>query len=140
MVMLTKLHLVQNNSKICAGDFNLLFNIELETYRGNPFLKKRSVRKTFELIETHNLTDIWRIRNPKAKQYTFPQTHVSGLLQRRLDYFFISNNIQNFILHTDIIPAVSSDHSPILISFSTEKQNNKFRVLEVKATHLKYRK
>ena len=62
------------------------------------------------------MTDIWRIRNPKAKQYTFRQKHVSGFLQRRLDYFFISNNIQEFI---------SSDHSPILISFSKDRQNNK---------------
>ena len=51
--------------------------------------------------------------------------HVSGFLQRRLDYFFISNNIQEFILDTDIIPAISSDHSPILISFSKEKQDSK---------------
>ena len=110
--MLTKLHLTQNNNIICAGDFNLLFNIKLEGYGGNPVFKKRSVRKIFELKETYNLTDIWRIRNPKAKQYTFRQKHVSGLLQRRLDYFFISNNIQEFILDTNIIPAISSDHSP----------------------------
>ena len=71
------------------------------------------------------MTDIWKIRNSKAKQYTFRQNHVSGFLQRRLDYFFISNNIQEFILDTDIISAISGDHSPISISFSKEKQNNK---------------
>ena len=54
--------------------------------------------------------DIWRLRNAKAKQYTFWQKHVSGFLQRCLDYFFISNNIQEFILDTDIILAISSDH------------------------------
>ena len=123
--MPTKLHLTQNNNIICAGDFNLLFNIKLESYGGNPVFKKRSVGKIFELKETYNLTDIWRIRNPKAKQYTFRQKHVSGFLQRRLDYFFISKNIQEFILDTKIIPAISSDHSPILISFSKEKQNSK---------------
>ena len=110
--MLNKLHLTQNNNIICAGDFNLLFNIKLESYGGNPVFKKRSVVKVFELKETYNLTDIWKIRNPKAKQYTFRQKHVSGFLQRRLDYFFISNNIQEFILDTNIIPAISSDHSP----------------------------
>ena len=107
--MLTKLHLTQNNSIICAGDFNLLFNIKLESYRGNPVFKKHSVGKMSELKETYNLTVIWRIKNPKAKQYTFWQNHGSGFLQRRLDYFFISNNIQEFILHTYIIPAISSD-------------------------------
>ena len=122
--MLTKLHLTQNNI-ICARDFNVLFNIKLESYVGNPVLKKRFVGKIFELKETYNLTDILRIRNPKAKQYTFRQKHVSGFLQRRLDYFFISDNIQEFIQDTDIIPAIASAHSPILISFFKEKQNNK---------------
>ena len=37
--MLTKLHLTQNNNIICAGDFNLLFNIKLESYGGNPVFK-----------------------------------------------------------------------------------------------------
>ena len=101
------------------------FNVKLESYGGNPVFKKRSVGKIFELKETYNLTDIWRIRNPKAKQYTFRQKHLSGFLQRRLDYFFISNNIQEFILDTDIIPAISSDPSPILIFFSKEKQDSK---------------
>ena len=30
--MLTKLHLTQNNNIICAGDFNLFFNVKLECY------------------------------------------------------------------------------------------------------------
>ena len=74
--MLTKLHLTQNNNIICAGDFNLLFNIKLESYGGNPVFKKRSVGKIFELKGPYNFTDIWRIRNPKTKQYTFRQEHV----------------------------------------------------------------
>ena len=122
--MLTKLHLTQNNNIICAGDFNLFFNVKLGSYGGNPVFKKRSVGKIVELKETYNLTDIWRIRNPKAKQYTFRQKHISGLLQRGLDYFFISNNIQEFILDTDIIPAISRDQSPILKSSGFWKFNN----------------
>ena len=123
--MLTKLHLTQNNNIICAGHFNLFFNVKLESYRGNPVFKKRSVGKIFKLKETYNLTDISRIRNPKVKQCTFRQKHVSGFLQRGLYYFFISNNIQEFILDTDIIPVISSDNSPILIYFSKEKQDSK---------------
>ena len=47
------------------------------------------------------------------------------IFQRGLDYFFFSNSIQEFILDTDIISTISSDHSPLLISFYKEKQNNK---------------
>ena len=84
--MLTKLHLTQNNNVICAGDFNLLFNIKLENYGGNPVFKKLSVRKIFELKETYNLMDIWKIRNPKAKQYTFLQKYVPSKTWEFLKY------------------------------------------------------
>ena len=130
MEMLTKLHLTQNNNIIYTGDINLLFNVKLENYWGNPVFKKCSVGKTFEQKETHNLTDIWRIRNPKVKQYTFRQKHVSGFFQRRLDYFFICNNFLEFIRDTNILPGISSDHSPILIPFP-KKIWQKFRVLKV---------
>ena len=88
----------------------MLFNVKIESYGGNQFLKKCSVEKIFELKkETYNLRDIRRIRNPKAKQCTFWQKHVSGFLQRLLDYFLISNNFQEFILDTDIILPISSN-------------------------------
>ena len=36
-------------------------------------------------------------------------------MQRHLDYFFISNILQEFVKHTDILASPSSNHSPILI-------------------------
>ena len=70
--VLAKLHLFQKNNIICARDINLLFDvIKLENYVGNPVLKKPSDGKIFKLKESQNLTNIWRIRNPKSEQYTF---------------------------------------------------------------------
>ena len=40
------------------------------------------------------MCDVWIIRNPKTKRYTFRQKHISGLFQRRLDYFYVSNSMQ----------------------------------------------
>ena len=47
-----------------------------------------------ELNETLELCDIWRIRNPKKRKYTFGQKQLSRIIQRRLDYIFISQNFQ----------------------------------------------
>ena len=44
-----------------------------------------------------NLADIWRIRNPKTKRSTFKQYHGTGFTQRRSDYFFISNQLQETV-------------------------------------------
>ena len=66
-----------------------------------------------ELIESFELCDIWRIRNPTEKRFTFGQNHISGHIQRRLDYFFVSNKLQESISNTDILASLSTDHSPI---------------------------
>ena len=69
-------------------------NIIFESAGGNPILKKLVVSKLMKPKESLKLYDIWRIRNPKSKTVTFRQRHFSGILQRRLDYIFISNNMQ----------------------------------------------
>ena len=79
---------------VLAGDFNIFFGTSLDSYGGKSTLKKKSIAKFMELKEKFDLCDIWRIRNPKTKRYTFPQKHISGLIQRCLDCFCISNSMQ----------------------------------------------
>ena len=66
-----------------------------------------------ELIESFELCDIWRIQHPTEKRFTFCQNHILGYIQRRLDYFFVSNKLQESIRNTDILVCLSTDHSPI---------------------------
>ena len=107
---------------VLAGDFNFFFDTSLDSYRGKPTLKKKSVAKFIELKEKFDLYDIWRIRNPKTKRFTFCQKHVSGLIQRRLDYFYISNSMQVSVKNTDVLASLLTDHLPITFScFKNEK-------------------
>ena len=75
-----------------------------------------------ELKDKFDLCDIWRIKHPKTKTYTFRQKHFSGFIQRRLNYIFVSQNLQERTRNLDILNAVSTDHSPVFCSFvnSTE--------------------
>ena len=86
----------------------MFFDSKLETKGGKPSLKQKSVAKLLELKEEYDLCDIWRIRNPTKKLYTFRQNHSSGIINRRLDYIFISNKLQEFSNDTKIIPAFKS--------------------------------
>ena len=52
------------------------------------------------------------------RRFTFRQNHSSGFIQRRLDYFFISNSLQEMTKYTDILAAFSTDHALILITLS----------------------
>ena len=66
-----------------------------------------------QIFEENNFVDIWRIRNPNLKRYTFRKNHFSRFIQSRLDYIFISKNIQEYFKKVSILPSFSSDHSPI---------------------------
>ena len=108
-----------SDKKIILGvDLNLVFDCNLQTCRGIPVLKKKSLAKFIEIKESLNLCDIWRIRNPKFKRYTFRQNHSSGFIQRRLDYFFVSNVLQERVKKPDILASFATDHSLILFSLN----------------------
>ena len=53
---------------------------------------------------------------PYTKRYSFRQPN--SFLQRRLDYFFISDFLQDHTKHVDIIPAINTDHSAIVLQLS----------------------
>ena len=110
----------KNSNVLLARDFNVFFNIILECCRGNPSFKQKSVAKLIEIIDFY-LYDIWRIRNPKTKRFTFRQQHCSGLIQRHLDYIFISNALQESVLITEVLSTFLSDHSPVFISYNEMK-------------------
>ena len=80
---------------VLAGDF--FFDTSLDQCGGKPTLKKKSIAKFTELKEKFDLCDIWRIRNPKTKRYTFRQKHVSGLIQRRLIFLIPCKSLSKIL-------------------------------------------
>lgn len=102
---------------IWGGDFNFIFDIDLEAFGGNASLKVNSI-STIESINLENdLCDIWRIRNPNSKRYTWRgagqglKSKANKYIHRRLDYFFVSDDLQPVVNECEIIPAPSTDHS-----------------------------
>ena len=51
------------------------------------------------------------------------QSHLSGFIQRRIDYIFISNGLQEFVSTTDILAPISTAHFPVLFSLGKDKSN-----------------
>ena len=116
---------IQSENIVLGGDFNVIFDISLESLGGNPCLKKKSIAKLIQIKEKFDLCDIWRIRNPKIKRFTFRQQHISGFIQRRLDYFFLSNLLQESVNKTDILAIFSTYHSPLLFSIKLRTDENR---------------
>ena len=123
--LLDKVKDIQSKNIVLGGDFNVIFVISLESLGGDPCLKKKSIAKLIQIKEKFDLCDIWRIRNPKIKCFTFQQQHIPGFIQRRLDYFFLSNLLQELVNKTDILAAFSTDHSPLLFSLKLRTDENR---------------
>ena len=71
---------------IFGGDFNLIFDTNLDSSGGNPSLKKRSLAKLMKITQNLDATDIFRVRYPLLKRFTFHRKN--PLVQRSLDYNF----------------------------------------------------
>ena len=69
--MLEKIDDINDKTIAFGGDFKLFFEAKLKAQGGNPALKKKSLAKLIQVKENFDLCDIWRIRNPNTKLYTF---------------------------------------------------------------------
>ena len=116
--LMKKVNITQGKQIVLASDFNLFFNSNLEAMGGKPILKEKSVVVMVELKEEYDLCDIWRIRNPLEKSFTFRQNHSSVILNCRLDYIFISNKLQEFSNKAITLPAYKTDHSSVSVIIS----------------------
>ena len=79
---------------VIGGDFNIALDSDLDCSGGNPS-KKDIVKNIQDLCLDYDLVDIWRIRNPETKRFTWRQKN--PLIQRRLDYWLISDVCQEDI-------------------------------------------
>ena len=113
---------------ILSGDFNLVFDIDMDAHGGSPTIKTKSLSALIELLEKLDVSDIYRIRNPNKKRYTFRQKNRNNVtIHRRLDYIFLSNSLQEYANNIDILPSMLSDHSPVLLSLSDVKNHERGR-------------
>ena len=107
---------------IAGGDFNFIQDTVLDSDGGSPSLNTTSIAELAQLQDSRNLIDIWRIRNPYTRRFTFRQK--TPLIQRRLDYFLITDILQENVKNVDVIPAICTDHSSIMLRFpNLEKYN-----------------
>ena len=97
---------------IIGSDFNVILDPDLDGSGGKPKLKE-SCKKIENLCSSFDLIDIWRIRNPGTKRFSWRQKNPT--IQRHLDYWLIANSIQEEVERVDIIPDIRSDHSAITL-------------------------
>jgi len=63
------------------------------------------------------MEDIWIIKNPLLKQYTWIKVTDGRVHAARLDRFYIANDSRNRVGNANIIPNIISDHKMITMDF-----------------------
>ena len=77
----------------------------------NIWLKKDTIKEIEKLRSDFDLLDIWRVRNPSFRKFSWRRTKPVTL--RRLDYFLISSELEQNIWSCGFLSPIQSDHSPI---------------------------
>ena len=111
--ILRKEGLAYEDKIIIGGDFNCPINTPLDKQGGILVARKKITDRLEELQTIFNLHDVWRAKNPQTKSFTWSQK--SPFVFCRLDYWLISNSLQDLIKDVDIIAAIRTDHSAILL-------------------------
>ena len=105
--------------KIGIGDWNFTEET-MDRLGGNYTVLKESVAILEEINEKCDMVDIWRIRNPDKRIYTWRQKKPI-VIHSRIDRIYISDTMQYNVFKTDIIPGIRSDHSAVTMSIKPTK-------------------
>ena len=101
---------------VLRGDFNVTMDPNLDCSGGNPVLKD-SVKCVEDIMINYDLVDIWRIRDPNSKKFSWRQK--SPIIQRRLDYWLISDLLQGYVSKVGIVTAIRTDHHAIILGIDS---------------------
>ena len=95
---------------ILGGDTNTVFNT-LDKEGGNQNFKVEAINAFERLKQKFSLIDTFREKNPYKKDFTWEVMNPK-IIRERIDMFFISSTLQDFVTETGIIPShkTCSDH------------------------------
>lgn len=81
---------------IMGGDFNCPLNPIVDKGGGNLMPRQSSINTIEQLQSELDLHDIWRIKNPTMRSFTWSQS--KPLIFYRLDYWLISNSLSDNVM------------------------------------------
>lgn len=104
---------------IIGGDFNCFMDPLLDRSSSTTCPSQSdTVRDRINLLKDDwGLCDLWRVRNPNKKGFTFCR----GSYASRLDYFLISNHFSELVSSCEIATLAHSDHAMIKMTIKTSQ-------------------
>ena len=115
---------INTNNLILLGDFNTCLNNNIDIISGNPH-PDRLVKTFNEVVNVLNVNDIFRIKHPSQKAFTWSRKKRNQpMICRRLDYLFISDALIPYAFKVEIKNLGFSDHRAVILhaDFATFKR------------------
>lgn len=114
--------IIDNNEHtlILGGDFNTIIDHKHDKLNGRTDTGKKTSQILKNLIESEVITDVWRLKHPDKQMYTW-HSNTKPPIFCRLDYFFISPNLLNFVTDSIIRPGFKSDRSIVVLKLVLNK-------------------
>lgn len=112
---------------IWAGDFNFVFNLDLDKVGGILRTNFNARDDCISIMQSHDLVDIWRERNPTTNYFLglqiLPPVFTAGLI-----FFLISQTMSSYVIESRFKPAIQSDHCFVTLSIQllTDKRGPGF--------------
>ena len=124
-----------NNSRIIAGDFNLVLDLDMDKKGGLPRTNFKS-REILQLyMEEAEIIDIWRQQHPDERKFTWHRTRPPVFC--RLDMIFTSFDMVGYVENSDILPSFKSDHSIVSLDINLHKEDRGRGFWKMNTTHLR---
>ena len=111
---------------IIFGDFNSVMDNEMDILAGEPH-PLREVACFNDFISSNGLHDVWRLKNPSNRDFSFiriitnnginDQEPSFSYVARRLDYIFCSSNLLNNLMSSSMLQTSLTDHKTVTTSF-----------------------
>ena len=105
---------------VVGGDFNCPLNPSLDK-KGGILIPRQHVINSIENVQNEfSLHDIWRIKNPDTRSFTWSKNH--PFIFCRLDYWLISDKLNDLVTQVDIQASIKTDHSSIILELEDIKE------------------
>ena len=116
-----KINHFEQNRVLWMGDFNIALDPVLDTTTIYQHTQLHAVCRKREilhsLMDTHDLSDVWRSIYPKSTRYAVWSTTAGGKVAlTRTDLFLTSPAFSTSVVGTSIEPSYCSDHNPLKLN------------------------
>ena len=105
--------------KMVVGDFNLTLRPDIDRYNSVERHTK-SVSKLQAIMNEWNLTDLWRVRNPTVRMYTWSRTQ-PNYTASRIDNILVTEGLTTMVENTTHLTGIRSDHTAVFCSVRIEQ-------------------